>query len=179
MTGRGLDRGLSAADGQGPLPVRLRRPAETDHPAIVAVIDEWWGGRRMRASLPRLWFRDFATWGWIAETEEGRAAGFLTGFGSVDRSDVAVIHLVGVDPNVRRRDVGRRLVERFAEDARDRGRSRLEIAVPPDDPVALAFLRALGFRPLDGDGAVRLWGTPAFEDHDGPGADRAVLVREA
>jgi GNAT superfamily N-acetyltransferase len=156
----------------------LRRPVETDHPAVVAVVDEWWGGRRMRASVPRLWFRHFKGTSWIAEAPDGRLVGFLVGFVSRDTPAEAVVHLVGVDPNVRRRGLGRHLVERFADDVRSAGATRLSAVVPPDDRGPLDFFRALGFRPLDGPGSVRLWGTPAFEDLDGPGADRAILVRE-
>ena len=47
--------------------LRFRRPIEADHPVVSAVVDEWWGGRKMRAILPRLWFRHFAGTSWIAE----------------------------------------------------------------------------------------------------------------
>ncbi len=159
-------------------PVTLRRPTEADHPVLVGVVDEWWGGRRMRASLPRLWLRHFAGTSWIAEGGDGRLLGFLVGFVSPDAPSEAVVHLVGVDPILRRRGLGRQLVERFASDVATRGATRLSTVVPPDDRPALDFLRALGFRPLGGQGSTRLWGTPAFEDYDGPGADRAILVRD-
>ena len=156
----------------------LRRPADADHPAVIAVVDEWWAGRRMRTSLPRLWFRHFSGTSWVAETPDGRLMGFLVGFVSPDTPSEAVLHLVGVDPNVRRRGLGRRLVERFAADAIERGATRISAVVPADDRPALDFFRALGFRAIDGPGTVRLWGSPAFEDLDGPGADRAILVRD-
>lgn len=156
----------------------LRRPLDADYPALIGVIDDWWGGRRMRASLPRLWLRHFSGTSWVAESSEGRLLGFLVGFVSPDTPAEAVIHLVGVDPNARRRGFGRQVVERFAEDVADRGATRVSAVVPADDRPALDFLRALGFRALEGPGSVRLWGTPAFEDLDGPGADRAILVRD-
>ena len=40
--------------------LRFRRPTEADHAQVVDVVDEWWGGRKMRALLPRLWFRHFS-----------------------------------------------------------------------------------------------------------------------
>ena len=156
----------------------LRRPLDADHPAVVGVVDDWWGGRRMRASLPRLWFRHFSGSSWLGESAEGRLLGFLVGFVSPDTPTEAVIHLVGVDPNLRRQGLGRQLVEAFAEDVAARGATRLSAVVPADDRPALDFFRALGFRALEGPGSVRLWGTPAFEDLDGPGADRAILVRD-
>jgi hypothetical protein len=46
----------------------------------------------------------------------------------------------------------------------------------PDDPIAIAFFRALGFVPDDGPGSRRLFGVPAFPDHEGDGQDRVVFV---
>ena len=90
--------------------IRFRRPIEADHPVVVAQVNDWWGGRRMRALLPRLWFRHFSELSWIAETEEGRLMGFLVGFISPDHPDEAVVHLIGTSPNRRRRGLGRATV---------------------------------------------------------------------
>ncbi len=158
--------------------LRFRRPVEADHARIVRLVDEWWGGRRMRARLPRLWFRHFTGTSWIAETEDGRLAGFLVGFVSPDRPDEAPVHLAAVDPNLRRRGIGAALYERFAAEVRARGVRRVTVVVPPDDRAALAFHSALGFRPEAGPGTRRLYGTPAFPDYDDDREDRAVLVRE-
>ena len=67
--------------------LRFRRPVEADHAAVVSVVDEWWGGRRVHAVLPRLWFRHFTELSWIAETDDGRLQGFLVGFVGPDRPD--------------------------------------------------------------------------------------------
>ena len=69
--------------------VRFRRPIDADHPVVMAQVDDWWGGRRVRAMLPRLWFQHFAGTSWIAEGEDGRLLGFLVGFISPDHPEVA------------------------------------------------------------------------------------------
>jgi hypothetical protein len=57
------------ATGPAPLSgIRFRRPVEADHPAVVSVVDQWWGGRRIHDLLPRLWFQHFTGTSWIAET---------------------------------------------------------------------------------------------------------------
>ena len=48
---------------------RLRRPVEADHARVVGQIDEWWGGRRVHALLPRLWFQHFTGTSWIADEQ--------------------------------------------------------------------------------------------------------------
>lgn len=157
--------------------LRFRRPSEADHAAIVLVADEWWGGRRVRHLLPRLWFRHFASTSWLAEVESGRIAGFLVGYVSPDRPGEACVHLVGVDPNLRRRGIGRELEARFLADARSRGAGRVTTTVPPGERVALRFHLAVGFRVVDDAGTTPIHGTPAVADYDGPGDDRVLLVR--
>jgi ribosomal protein S18 acetylase RimI-like enzyme len=167
---------LSVPSGRA-MEVRLRRPTESDHPTIVAVVDEWWGGRRIHDRLPRFWFRHFSGTSWIAEDDADAIVGFLVGFLSPDDPTAAVVHLAGVDPNRRRRRVATALYERFAADVTDCGAMRLEAVVWPGDPIAVAFHRAIGFEPVVGPETRNLYGSPAFADYDFDREDRVVFVR--
>ncbi|MFL5778076.1 MAG: GNAT family N-acetyltransferase [Chloroflexota bacterium] len=158
---------------------RFRHPSADDHPAVAEVVDEWSGGRRVRARLPRLWLEHFGSTSWVAETDSGRLAGFLVGFVSPDRPTEGVIHLLAIDPNDVGRDVDRDLVEQFAACVRDQGVTRLVTVLPPDDRRAIDRWRALGWVLDEGPGTARIWGVPARPDHDGPGEDRAILSRPA
>jgi ribosomal protein S18 acetylase RimI-like enzyme len=157
--------------------VRLRHPTEADHPRIAAVLDQWFGGRRVWPIAGRAWFRHFAGRSWIAEDGDRTSRGFLIGYQSPDRPEIAVVHLVAVDPGRRRRGIGRAMVDAFAADAGASGASRLEAVAWPDEPLSIAFFRGLGFEPEDGPGTQRLYGVPAFPDYEAKGEDRAVLVR--
>ena len=54
------------------------RPAElADHPRIVAVVDDWWGGRRMAALLPSLFLEHFAGTSLVADDGAGELAGHV------------------------------------------------------------------------------------------------------
>lgn len=154
----------------------FRRPREADHPGVMDVVDEWWGGRRVRHLAGRLWFRYFTGRSWIAETPDGRLAGFLVGFISPDEPSVARVQLVAVDPNRRRRGVGRELIRRFVDDVSVAGVRRVEVVTWPGNRQAIVFLRALGFRPDEGPRTQSIYGTPAHPDHEGPGEDRTLLV---
>jgi len=157
----------------------LRRPVPDDHPRVWAVVDEWWGGRRMRALLPRLWLEHFAGTSWIAERAvDGRLVGFLVGFVSQDDPAIAYVHMVATDPNRRQAGLGRALYERFFADARARGATRVTAVTWPGNRISVAFHRALGFRVDDGPGTQPLYGTPSHPDHDGEGEDRVVFFRE-
>ncbi len=157
---------------------RFRRPAEADHPAVVAVVDEWWAGRRMRAMLPRLWFTHFAGSSWIVESGEGRLLGFLVGFVSPDRPAEAYVHMIGTNPNHRKRGLGRALYERFFEDARARGARRVSAVTWPANQISVRFHTAMGFRPDDGPGTQPLYGTVSYPDYDGEGEDRVLFIRD-
>ncbi len=161
-----------------PATVRLRRPTETDHPRLVRLVDEWFGGRRVHHLLGRMWFRHVASTSWLAEGGTDQPVGFLIGYVSQDRPNEAVLHLVAVDPNHRRRGIGRDLVEAFEADVVARGAMITTALAWPDEPIAVAFFRALDFAPYDGPGSQNLYGTPAIADYEADGGDRIVFSRE-
>jgi ribosomal protein S18 acetylase RimI-like enzyme len=156
--------------------VTFRRPTEADYPAISRVIDHWWGGRQLDHLLPRLWLQHFAGTSWLAESEDGRLAGFLIGFHSPDKPEVAYCHLA-TNPNLRRRSIGRALYERFFEDARAAGRRTVTAITWPANHASIRFHTALGFEVQQGTGSQNLYGTPAQAGYDFDREDRAILVR--
>ena len=155
----------------------FRRPTAGDHPRLVGVVDEWWGGRPLRHLLPRLWLEHFTGTSWVAEHADSRLAGFIVGFVSQDDPSTAYAHMIASDPNLRRGGTGRALYERFFADARAAGAQRVRAITWPGNRTSLAFHRALGFAIDDGPGTVPIYGTPAHVDHDGDGEDRVVLTR--
>lgn len=165
----------SPADPLGNL--RFRRPTEADHRRLVDVVDDWFGGRRIRNEFARLWFRDFSSTSWLVETAAGEIAGFVIGYLAPDEPSTAVVHFLAVNPNLRRRGIGRALLARFEADVRERGARQLVAVVRPDEPIAVRFLRALGFEPDAGPGTQLLYGTPAYPDYEREGEDRAILRR--
>ena len=156
----------------------FRRPTEDDHALIVGLVDEWWGGRRMRALLPRLWFQHFTGTSWVAEDEAGRLAGFVVAFVSQDDPTTGYIHMVAADPNRRRGGVGRALYQHLFDDLAARGVRRVKAITWPGNRQSVAFHTSIGFRVDDGPGTQNLYGTPAYADYDGEGDDRAVFTRD-
>ena len=163
--------------GQDPDGITFRRPTEADYPAISSVLDDWWGGRQLDHLLPRLWLQHFTGTSWLAESADGRLAGFLIGFLSPDRPDVAYCHLVAANPNLRRRGLGGALYERFFDDARANARSVVSAITWPANRPSIAFRRALGFEIEGGPGSQNLYGTPARAEYDFDREDRAIMVR--
>ncbi|MGH3012973.1 MAG: GNAT family N-acetyltransferase [Gaiellaceae bacterium] len=145
--------------------VEIRRAEPADYSRVIAVLDEWWGGRPMREMLPRLFFVHFADTSFVAE-RDGALSGFLVGFLSQSEPDEAYVHFVGVNPDVRGTGLGRELYERFFAVARAHGRGRVSCVTSPANTGSLAFHRAIGFA-----------AGPPRAGYDGPGEDRVVLTR--
>ena len=158
--------------------IAFRRPVEADHRFLVDQVDEWWGGRKLRHLLPRLWLRHFTGTSWIADDTSGAIVGFLVGFISPDDPTQAYVHMAATSPNHRRAGLGRALYERFLADVRARGVRRVTAVTWPGNQLSVGFHKALGFRPDDGPGTQRLYGTPAYPDYDGDGQDRVVFSLE-
>jgi GNAT superfamily N-acetyltransferase len=172
---RDREAGVAPFDPPG---IVFRRPVEADHAAVIARMDGWWPGRRARTFVQRWWFRHATGTSWVAEGEDGRLVGFVLAQPSGDDPAVALVHAIAVNPNERRRGLGRALMERVADDLRAQGGRRLEATSWPGEPITTHFLRGVGFTPDDGPGTMRLFGTPAYPDYEGDGEDRARWTRE-
>jgi predicted GNAT superfamily acetyltransferase len=159
----------------------FRHPVAADQPAVLAVLDEWWGGQggaagaAERASLlPLLFFQHFTDTSFVAE-RDGRLAGFLIGFLSQSRPDESYIHFVGVSPDLRGEGLGGRLYERFFELSRTHGRSRVRSVTSPSNSGSYRFHLRMGFTAEPGPGSFD--GRPVHPGYDGPGLDRVLFTR--
>jgi len=141
----------------------IRHAEPADYARVIAVVDDWWGGRQMAAMLPKLFFVHFRDTSFVAE-DGGALAGFLCGFRSQTYADEAYVHFVGVDPARRGDGLGRMLYERFF--AAVAPRTLVRAVTSPVNERSVAFHRALGFEVERID-----------EDYDGAGEARVLLVR--
>jgi ribosomal protein S18 acetylase RimI-like enzyme len=158
-------------------PLRFRRPVEADHRRIVALVDDWWGGRHLAQLLPRLWFQHFTGTSWIAESADGQPAGFLVGFISPDDPSVGYVHMIATSPSRRRRGLGRELYQRFCDDVAARGVREVWAITWAGNRVSINFHTAIGFGIDDGPGTQRLFGTTAYPNYEGDDQDMVVFRR--
>jgi ribosomal protein S18 acetylase RimI-like enzyme len=141
----------------------IRHAEPSDYARVIAVVDEWWGGRSMAPMLPKLFFVHFRDTSFVAE-DDGALAGFLCGFRSQTFDDEAYVHFMGVAPASRASGLGRALYERFFEAVRPR--TVVRAVTSPLNERSVAFHRAIGFEVERVD-----------EDYDGRGEARVLLVR--
>ena len=132
---------------------------------MLAVVDDWWDGNGPRALVHRLFFEHFAGTSLIVDRPDDTLGGFLVGFRSQSRPEVAYVHLAGVAPDLRRTGLGARLYQAFFDIARARGATTVGCVTSPDNTSSIAFHTRLGF-----DVAVQ-------PDHGGPGVPRIAFTR--
>lgn len=152
----------------------IRHAAPSDYAPVLAVVDDWWGGRPMAHLLQRLFFVHFQETSFIAE-HNGALVGFLCGFCSQTFPNESYIHFVGVHPAYRKHGVGRRMYERFFAASRQRGRELVRCITSPANTASIAFHLGMGFTLERSDTLVN--GVPVHLNYDGHGGDRVLMVK--
>lgn len=154
--------------------LKQRCTEPSDYARVLAVMDDWWGGRPMSARLSHVFFSHFRPTSFVIETDD-RLVGFLLGFLSQTRPDEAYIHFIGVDPEFRGVGLGRRLYELFFAAAAANGRDWVSSITAPCNQTSIDFHRRMGFLVDPGDGEVD--GVPVRLDYAGAGGHRVVFHR--
>ena len=155
--------------------MELRQLRADDRRHIIAVVDDWWGGRPMAGMLPRLFFVHFQDTSFVLE-DAGTLVGFLIGFVSQSDPAQAYIHFVGVHPAYRKQGIGARLYGTFFERVRQRGCETIRCITGPVNSGSIAFHTRMGFQIEPGDREAD--GIPVTTDYDGPGQDRVRFVKQ-
>ncbi|QIN84766.1 GNAT family N-acetyltransferase [Rubrobacter tropicus] len=154
--------------------MKFRELRESDHAAVVAVVDGWWGGRRVADKLPRLFFRLFRETSFAVE-EDGELVAFLVGIvGS--HGEEAYVHFVGVHPGHRPGGLGRRLYEEFFGEVRRRGCRSVRAITSPVNKGSVAFHGRMGFEVVEGD--LETDGVSVHSDYDGDGKEKVLFRRD-
>jgi ribosomal protein S18 acetylase RimI-like enzyme len=121
----------------------IRAITKADYDAIVSVMDAWWGGPAALKPEPFL-FYELGHHALVAE-DDHTMTGFLLGFVTDRDPRVAYVHLVGIDPERRRRGTARALYEAFAARGREQGAVTLKAITTVGNEGSVDFHRALGF----------------------------------
>jgi predicted GNAT superfamily acetyltransferase len=154
--------------------MHIRKLDPSDYPAVISVLNDWWGGRRMSDMLPKLFFTHFNDTSFLAE-KDGLIAGFLVGFVSQSHPETAYIHFSGIHPDFRKQGLGRTLYERFFETVRIKGCRRVRCVTSIANRNSIAFHTAMGFHTMSG--AAEEDGISFHPDYDGPGEHRVLFIK--
>lgn len=148
---------------------------KSDYDIISPLINEWWGGRQMADMLPKLFFVHFNNTSFIVEIN-GEIVGFLIGFLSQSHVDEGYIHFVGVNPEYRKHNIGKKLYDEFFSVVKENGRNTVRAVTSPVNKVSIAYHTKMGFEIEKGNKNVD--GVSVFADYDGLNQDRVLFVKE-
>ncbi len=118
----------------------VRGIEKNDFDFIVSTADRWWGGLAAVPVHP-IFFHEFGQYALIAEDED-QVVGFLLGFVV---GDLGYIHLVGIDPEHRRRGIAKRLYEDFEQKCRAQNATLLRAITTVGNSGSVAFHASQGF----------------------------------
>ncbi|MBX3269287.1 MAG: GNAT family N-acetyltransferase [Sandaracinaceae bacterium] len=144
--------------------MHIRGITKSDFDYVVSVLDRWWGGPSSERAHP-VFFYELGSHALIAE-EDGEVVGFLLGLVTEDAPRVAYVHLVGINPDHRRRGVGKQLYARFTERARGAGAATMKAITTVGNEGSIRFHEALGFA------------THEEPDYAGRGRSRVVFTKD-
>lgn len=151
----------------------LRNAKESDYDKVILVVNEWWDGRNIADSLPRLFFIHFQNTSFVLENNHELVA-FLCGFISPAYPQQAYIHFVGVHPNHRRNGLAKSLYNTFFDTVYQNGCNEIHSITSPVNKDSIAFHRKMGFQIKPGK---MVEGIPVAENYNGPGKDRVLFVK--
>jgi ribosomal protein S18 acetylase RimI-like enzyme len=135
----------------------------SDMTAVLAELDQFWGGRDMRFLHQKVFVQEFSDTCLTAHGPDGRIAGYLIGFPAP--RGLGYIHAVAVRDPARGTGCGQALYQAFATAVAAHGADRLKAITSVANTGSVAFHRRLGFdvRPV--------------ENYDGPGIPMMVMTR--
>jgi GNAT superfamily N-acetyltransferase len=143
--------------------MQTRPLTKADYDQIVQVIDRWWGGPTSALAHP-MFFYELGRLARVVESD-GILVGFLLGFICPDAA-VGYVHLIGINPDYRRRGVAKLLYRAFEEDCTREGCRRLKAITTLGNEGSVRFHQALG------------WSMAEVEDYAGPGRLRIVFTKD-
>jgi ribosomal protein S18 acetylase RimI-like enzyme len=130
--------------------VEIRNVTPDDYNQIITIMPSWWDGRDLTSALLKIFFIHFQNSSFLA-TEGNKMIGFLIGFISQSNKYEAYIHLLGVDPNYRKKGVARSLYQEFYNVCKASSISYVTSCTSPINIDSIEFHRKMGFEILEGD----------------------------
>ncbi|MGZ3424444.1 MAG: N-acetyltransferase family protein [Polyangiales bacterium] len=152
-----------------PANFRVRSMTKQDFDHVVQVVDHWWSGPIAILAHPMFFYELGKHAKVVDDIEKQKLVGFMLGFilpADEDRPAVGYVHLVGIEPNYRRKGVARALYTDFTATCLGAGCRRLKAITTHGNEASIRFHEALG------------WVAREDENYAGPGRKRVVLTKE-
>lgn len=154
--------------------MKIENIQSTDYDLIISNLNEWWGGRNMTDMLPRLFFKHFNNTSFIVKEDNDSIIGFIVGFVSQTEKTKAYVHFIGVKPDKRGKNVGKKLYERFFLTVDSLGVNNVECVTSIKNVNSIEFHKRIGFTIIEGD-SIDTNGISYHKNYDGQNEDRVLF----
>lgn len=155
-----------------PNDLKIRNCKLSDHPRIISVLKDWWGGRDLTWMLPKLFLIHFTNTSFVIEKYDKLIA-FLIGFLSPARPKEGYIHFAGVHPDYRRIGIGEFLYNHFFKICKENDRTTIKACTSPANKGSIEFHKKIGFEISTGNAEIE--GIPVTLDYNRPNDPKVIF----
>ena len=156
---------------------KIKNTSEEDFVEIAELADNCSPMETERNSIYHIFTKFFKSTSLVAEFPSGNIAGFILGFISQENPEEAYIHMLGVDPKVRGKGIGRKLVETFLDSVALKGCKKVYLITKPINWNSISFYRKLGFLEDKSGDTMNIMGVTAIRNYDGKGEHMVVFYK--
>lgn len=155
--------------------ILFRNASLSDHRAIISVMPNWWRGRDLRTSVPKLFLQHFSNTSFIAE-RDSQLCGFMIAFFSQTHIDEGYIHFVGIHPDFRKLGLARTMYEKFYKLCLSDSRTIIKSCTSPENKLSIKFHQKMGFSIEPGDSSID--GISITKDYNRNGDHKVLFKKE-
>ncbi len=157
--------------------LKIRNTLEEDFVDIAELAEECSPMETERNSIYHIFTKFFKSTSFVAELTSGELGGFVLGFISQENPEEAYIHLLCVDPKMRGRNIGRKLVDAFIDSAASKGCKKINLITKPINWNSISFYKKLGFLEDKNGETMNVLGTTAIKNYNGMGEHMVVFYK--
>ena len=128
-------------------------------------------------SLYHIFTKYFKSTCFVAQLPSGGIGGFLLGFISQENPVESYIHLLCVDPKLRSRNIGKKLIDAFLDMAVLKGCKKVILITKPINWNSISFYKKLGFLEEKSGETMNILGNIAIKNYNGLGEHMVVFYK--
>ena len=157
--------------------LKIRNTLEEDFVEIAELAENCSPMETERNSIYHIFTKFFKNTSLVAELPSGGIGGFILGFISQENPEEAYIHLLCVDPKMRGKHVGRKLVEKFIDEVTLRECKKICLITKPINWNSISFYKKLGFLEDKSQETINILGVNAVKNYNGMGQHMVVFYK--
>jgi ribosomal protein S18 acetylase RimI-like enzyme len=157
--------------------LKIRNTLEEDFVEIAELAENCSPMETERNSIYHIFTKFFKSTSLVAELPSGGIGGFILGFISQENPEEAYIHLLCVDPKMRGKHVGRKLVEKFIDEVTLRECKKICLITKPINWNSISFYKKLGFLEDKSQETINILGVNAVKNYNGMGQHMVVFYK--